>query len=89
MKKTNENKDLEISILSKKLENVEKKAKGKFDNLKEKNYRLDESHLDESKVNLENSVKALEKELFKCEHCKFTTESKCGLKIHNNKQETA
>ena len=31
---------------------------------------LDESHIDESIVNLENSVKALEKESFKSPQCK-------------------
>ena len=49
---------------------------------------MDESHLDESIVNLENSVKALEKELFKCAQCKFTTESKHGLKIHIKRKHT-
>ena len=49
---------------------------------------LDESHIDESVVNLENSVKALEKELFKCPQCKFTTESKHGLKIHIRRKHT-
>ena len=41
---------------------------------------LDESHIDESVVNLENSVKALEKESFKSPQCK----SKHAMSIDTN-----
>ena len=44
--------------------------------------------LNESIVNLESSVKDLEKELFKCSKCNFTTSYKRGLKVHMKRKHT-
>ena len=53
----------------------------------EKEPNMNETILDESIINLENSVKALEKELFHCSKCNFTTESKHGLKIQEKRKQ--
>ena len=52
----------------------------------EKEANMNETILDESIINLENSVKALEKELFHYSKCNCPTESNHGLKMHEKRK---
>ena len=39
-------------------------------------------------INLESSIRGFENEIFRCEQCKFTTESNRGLKVHMTRKHT-
>lgn len=75
-------KDEEIKTIRCNLEALELIVK----NVEKETGEIETRVLNESLSVLENSIRIPEKELFKCDQCKFTTESERGLKVHNKRK---
>ena len=60
------------------LKKTEKELDNKINEIDEQRDNL----VNETITDLEKSFRGFEKEIFECDECKFTTESKRGLKVH-------
>ena len=85
LQKALEEKDSKLVNMEKEMGELRNSLKKKEKELDNKINEIDEQRdnlVNETITDLEKSLRGFEKEIFECDECKFTTESKRGLKVH-------